>query len=128
MRIFNEVTETYQQTTMTRTLKFYKEETGLWFVDLPEWTGDKEELEMIAGADKMLDVYSQYSNSIPLTVSDLPLEEGDTLIHLNIPEGSYKVSTLHSKPYDFDIWLCSVTQFVFGEYPDRIYVKRVNTE
>ena len=34
-------------------LKFYKEE-GKWYIDIP-WDGDKSELEMVMGADVLLD-------------------------------------------------------------------------
>ncbi len=36
-------------------LRFYKEEDHRWYVDLHEWNGSKEELEMVMGADIMLD-------------------------------------------------------------------------
>jgi len=35
-----------------RTFRFYKDTDG-WFVDLPEWTGEKWELEMVSGADTL---------------------------------------------------------------------------
>lgn len=111
---------------MTRTLKFYKEELGRWYVDLPEWEGDKGELEMVAGADTMLDIYAQQGETVTLIVSDSPLEYGDSLIYSGNDDGVYNVSTLHGQPYDFNIWLCPVTQFVFGDYPSRIYVKKTN--
>ena len=38
-----------------RTFRFYKDEIG-WFVDLPEWTGEKWELQMVAGADLFLEM------------------------------------------------------------------------
>lgn len=41
---------------MFRKLTFVKEDDHRWFVVLPEWGGDKDELEMILGADTMLDV------------------------------------------------------------------------
>ena len=42
-----------------RNYKFYKEETGRWYVDLPEWEGEKAELEMVLGADTFLEILSQ---------------------------------------------------------------------
>jgi hypothetical protein len=32
---------------MRRMFKFYKESTGRWYVDLPEWEGEKAEIEMV---------------------------------------------------------------------------------
>ena len=34
---------------------FERWEDGRWFVILPEWDGDQDDLEMVEGADKMLD-------------------------------------------------------------------------
>ena len=37
-------------------LTFEKWEDGRWFVVLPDYDGDQEDLEMIDGADKLLDI------------------------------------------------------------------------
>ena len=37
------------------TLKFNKEENDRWYIDLPEWGGSHSNLEMVAGADDLLD-------------------------------------------------------------------------
>lgn len=37
-------------------LTFEKWEDGRWFVVLPDYDGDQEDLEMVDGADKFLDV------------------------------------------------------------------------
>ena len=42
-----------------RTFRFNKEEDNRWFVDLPEWEGEKDELEMVLGADMLLDIISK---------------------------------------------------------------------
>ena len=39
---------------MEQNLKFNKE-ADRWYIDLPDWTGTKGELEMVAGADTLLD-------------------------------------------------------------------------
>lgn len=36
-------------------LMFEKWENGKWYIVLPEYDGDQEDLEMIDGADKLLD-------------------------------------------------------------------------
>jgi hypothetical protein len=40
-----------------KTFKFEKEKDNRWYIILPEWTGEKEELEMVCGADSMLDIF-----------------------------------------------------------------------
>ena len=51
-------------------LRLYKEEDNRWYVDLPDWTGSKSDLEMVAGADAMLDYFAEGENSIWLYISD----------------------------------------------------------
>ena len=37
-------------------LKFNKESNGKWYIDLPKWKGKKSALQMVCGADKLLDL------------------------------------------------------------------------
>jgi len=113
-----------------RTFRFYKEKSGRWYVDIPDFPGDKAELEMVCGADTMLDIYAQGLNNIKLTFSVAPPKcpyDVLTLIGPNLIAESefgsdYKVSTIRGVDYDFQIWLCSVTTYVFGGYPEKIYI------
>ena len=106
-----------------KTLKFNKEETG-WYIDLPEWTGSKADLAMVAGADKLLDRVSYGDNSVELTVSRAPI---DNYYKLKLTDeaneaggGVYKV--YGPKTFPDQIWLCDVTKFVFGGYmPPELY-------
>src|SRR5690606_37939001 len=106
---------------------FYKTEENRWYANIPEWEGSVDELEMVAGADIMLDIYSQFENRITLTMSDLPLKRGDLLKRVYDPTvqsgSNYKVTTMFQQPYDYEIWLCDVTKFVFGRFPENIYIR-----
>ena len=54
---------------MEQNLKFNKE-ADRWYIDLPDWTGTKGELEMVAGADTLLDELDlDKDNVVNLTVS-----------------------------------------------------------
>ena len=44
---------------MIRTFKFYKEEDNRWFLDLPEWEEEKDELGMVLGAYILLEILSR---------------------------------------------------------------------
>lgn len=110
-------------------LKFYKEKTNRWYVDLPEFEGLKEELEMVGGADTMLDIISEGDNLVYL---DLKLNKikGYGLLRFvsstSIEEGSvYFLKNYSNIEYNLNIWLCSVTLFVFGCYPEKIYFKKI---
>lgn len=95
-----------------------------WFVVLPEWDGDKDDLEMVLGADTMLDILSQGDNKISITIATEPSE--DYIFKLtkkdkNCNEGGAWYDA-HSDLFDFEVWLCHVNKFVFGDHPEFIYI------
>ena len=109
-------------------LTFYKEETNRWYVYLPEWEGSKADLEMVCGADTMLDELSNNGNEIKLDIYedetwlfedqiDLVLTKTNELDNLLGGGAMYK-----SNKADYNIWLCDVTKFVFKKFPRRLYI------
>lgn len=107
-----------------KVFNFYKEPSGKWYVDLPTWLGDKEELEMVMGADTMLDIMSEGENIKRLLIC----KHDDTYANYFLKklreehEGCYyEVSGMNITP--FEIWLCSVTKFALGGYPENIYIR-----
>ena len=101
-------------------LKFYREEDK-WYVNLPEYPGNKEDLEMVAGADEMLDNLSNYTDNIDLEVDINPLT--GTYIVLNKQEEDDFGATYTTAQFDFPIWLCAVTVWIFKHFPNKIYLK-----
>lgn len=105
-----------------KTLKFNKE-GNLWYIDLPEWTGPKSALLMVAGADKLLDRLAIEEKTISLLVSEAEPEE----------KGFEKISKMVETPIVggavyltsyWPIWLCEVTRAVYdGRLPDLLYYK-----
>lgn len=55
-------------------ISFERFENGRWYVVFPEYEGDQEDLEMVEGADKMLDALS--SDGLYSTLN-VELEEPD---------------------------------------------------
>jgi hypothetical protein len=111
-----------------RTFRFYKEVGIRWYVDLPEWEGSKDDLEMIAGADLFLEILAQGEGEVhvTMTVDDFPgssrlvLTELGRLEGWEMGEGAwYKVEEYFG--LDLSLWLCDVTTFVFGDFPKTIY-------
>lgn len=102
---------------MERTdFRFYKEDNR-WYVDLPEWPGSKEDLEMIEGADYLLGILAGEDNDeVLVKFTDEPFEGCHRLTHLG--NGYYNNNAWHGPSM---IWLCYVTEFVFGNYPEFIY-------
>lgn len=108
-------------------LKFYKTETNRWYVDLPSWEGSQAELEMVCGADYMLEIIAQGEDEVYLNMSLEPFNNCETLEKIedtpSIGGATYLMKTY--KGYDFylTIWLCEVTRFALGDIPQFIYFK-----
>lgn len=116
-----------------RSFRFYKESSGRWYVDLPEWEGSKDELEMVAGADMFLEILSQGEEEVNVILSVTDFDGSDKLQLIKpgrmegweIGEGSwYKLDSYIGISYDMEMWLCDVTKFVFGGFPETIYFKK----
>lgn len=114
-----------------RSYKFYKDEDG-WFVDLPEWEGEKWELQMVMGSDTFLDILSQGEDVVYVTMSTEYFEGADVLQFTQLGklegpelgEGAwYFLNEYRGMSYTLEMWLCHVTTFVFGDYPNKIYFR-----
>lgn len=111
---------------MKRDFRFYKTDSGDWYVDLPEWKGDPEDLQMTQGADEWLDLLSNDAE-VTLSISDVPFEAAEflTLIRLGEPNlgggGNYFLEQYQGDEVKLKVWLCEVVEFIFDEYPQRIY-------
>jgi hypothetical protein len=118
-----------------RTFKFYKTEVGRWYVDLPEWEGSVDELEMVAGADLFLDILSENEQTVNVVLSTVPFE-GDDVLELQrygdiesweMGTGAwYRLLEYKGIDYELTMWLCDVTKFVFDEFPKNIYFCKVS--
>lgn len=114
-----------------RSYRFYKDEFG-WFVDLPEWEGEVWDLQMVAGADTFLDLLSQGESETYVILSPEPFSDCEELLYQKIGrlegwelgEGAwYFLNSYKGIDYNISMWLCDVTKFVFGEFPNKIYFK-----
>lgn len=122
------------------TKRFYKEKSGLWYIDLPEFLnaglGNKNNLLMVAGADTFLDILSNNGKEVTIKFSSVPFRGQkdhlkktgmgmdkallDSIGHAPVDYGAYYKST----QADHILWLCPVAEYVFdGGYPDDIYIK-----
>lgn len=114
-----------------KTYRFYKDEQE-WFIDLPEWDGSIWELQMVAGADDFLNILAQGEDDVSLVLSKEQFNGADYLQYiepgrLEGPEMGtgawYFLGKYRKIDYKLRLWLCDVTRFVFGEFPDKIYFK-----
>lgn len=98
-----------------------------WYVDLPQYGGELAELEMVAGADELLQEIADQSDKTHQVTLEIVEDNRDSDIQLYLAShdsagGTYKVYS-NGKFKTKELWLCNVTKFVFGEHPDEIFVK-----
>ena len=128
-------------TSKTKTLGFIKD-NDIWYADLPQFLeqglGTRENLMMVDGADTFLDILSNHSKQVTLRIAPKEFKGYQTSMkkfkkglnkplldlvgHAPVDYGAYyQVHEMHNQPYDHQLWLCPVTEYVFGNYPDTIY-------
>jgi predicted RNase H-like HicB family nuclease len=110
---------------MSKNIRFYKESDNRWYADLPDFPGLKAELEMVCGADTMLEYFAEGENVVRMHF-ELNHYEGSDIITLKEQHDEGAGATYHLKTYrgidlNLDLWLCDVTKFVFGYFPKNIY-------
>jgi hypothetical protein len=114
------------RSTMKTIFTFIKEPDNRWFVDLPDWEGDKEQLEMVCGADIMLDILAQGQTLIQVKIDQANFPDSKFVLkYLRDGQeegGAYYNCEMYSQS-SFEIWLCDVTKFVFGHFPKKLYCK-----
>ena len=116
---------------MKGSFRFYQEyPSGRWYVDLPEWTGDKAELEMVMGADSFLTIMAEGDSEVRMILSDEEIEGADSLIlkgpglfeGVEIGSGAWYVLPKYmGVDFNHSMWLCDVTLFVFQDFPETIW-------
>lgn len=106
-----------------QTFKFEKDSDSRWYVVLPEWTGDRSELEMVCGADTLLDIISQGEDTAYISLSETDFEESEFTLTYFKDESEGGWYKMKSELLEFELWLCHVTKFVFGYLPKKLYCK-----
>ena len=117
-------------------ISFTKESNGRWYVDFPNWPLSHDNLEMVAGADDLLDLLNDGSNHVKLMVYTTKPTKYDVelkKVHSALTKGAfYTVETSllgWEKPNAIrrkQLWLCPVTLTVLGHYPQQIYFTKSN--
>lgn len=115
-------------------IQFNKEKDGCWYVDFPHWPFSHDNLAMVSGADKMLELLSGGDLFVKVSVIPAKRQElHDDYIELEQTESSLFGGSTYQVKYEpfkerFNrdtLWICPVTLFVLGQYPKFIYVKKV---
>lgn len=103
-----------------------------WYTDLPgflEQGGSMSDLQMVEGADTMLDMIAGNKDTVSLAISDRPFDMADKIILLEkcdplIGGGYYMMSHYRDAIVNQKMWLCHVTEFVFNDMPAEIFIRK----
>ena len=103
------------------TMRFYKE-AGMWYADVNGWPGPKAMLLMVDGADTFLDYLSNNGDEVTLDLS-LDPKQGYDVLNYRYPhpgnDGAYYSTQMGDDEHI--LWLCGVTEFVFGHMPEEVW-------
>ncbi len=103
-------------------MKFERDPDGGWYAVIPEWPHGREELEMVCGADTLLETLASGSQ-IELEFNLDDPTGMHTLLANGKGDGEYTVNSSDPAIDRLDIWLCPVTLFVLGHYPETIHFR-----
>lgn len=107
---------------MIKKLDFKKEE-GRWYAVVPEWEGPKDDLEMVSGADWLLEQLSHSKDNVTLVVGDEPIPGGMATYKVRDTPGPDGGADYFMPEFKHEFWLCKVLDFVMGYLPETIYFK-----
>jgi hypothetical protein len=105
-------------------MRFYKED-GMWYADVKGWPGPKNMLLMVDGADTFLDYLSNNGEEVTLDISLAPKKDYEVLNYSHphpAGDGAYYIANMRGR--DHKLWLCGVTEFVFGFMPEEVWYKK----
>lgn len=99
---------------------------GRWFAHFPDYPKLPDDLEMVMGADTMCEMIDVNNTGfITIHVSDEPFEDLITtreyvlnFIETTGDEGAY----YKLRNFNLDVWLCNVTKYALGYFPQNIYI------
>jgi len=106
------------------TMRFYKEDFW-WYADVKGWPGPKNMLLMVDGADTFLDYLSNNGEEVTLDISLAPKKDYQVLNYSHphpAGDGAYYIANMKGR--DHKLWLCGVTEFVFGFMPEEVWYRK----
>ena len=116
-------------------VSFTKESNGRWYVDFPNWPLSHDNLEMVAGADDLLDILNNGTNHVSLEVYTKKPKEYDVelmKVHSALTKGAFYTVETPLEGWENpnamrrkQLWLCPVTLTVLGHYPKQIFFNKI---
>lgn len=110
---------------------------GGWYVHLPDYEGNIDDLEMVSGADSLCyELDTDNDGVVSVIVSeDNDYIEGDfewdyrlefsfsSTNEIGEVDGAFYIVTNKHFETSYNIWLCNVTKHIFKKFPLFIYIK-----
>ena len=115
-------------------ISFTKEDDGYWYVDFPDWPFSHHNLMMVDGSDDLCEMFSYDGKHTEIEVYIDPkpaqLREFDgtyfnatRIRHSLLGGASYSPHFKGAKKLpNGTFWICPVTLFVLGEYPEFFWI------
>lgn len=106
---------------MIKELRFIKL-ANKWYIQLPDFPGETENLEMVFGADELCELLDENKDGIVDIIIWID-EEPDALNYMTLSfiysenEGAWYSCPLLGK----EVWFCEVLKHVCGKFPVTIY-------
>lgn len=104
----------------------------IWYIDMP-WPGDRYNLAMVGGSDKLLDFlcveddFNRVFVKVKVNSHHKELEgyfECERITSSLLAGADYRVHGLDG--FSRTIWICPVTLTVLGHYPRFIYIRKLS--
>jgi hypothetical protein len=110
---------------------FIKEEDG-WYIttpDQPDVMGNSTLSLLSDGVHRLLDFVARGRKMVTLTMDTNPFEGADVLELTELGSvteggGYYRLFSRFGKLISQALWLCDISLHVFGDIPERIYIRR----
>lgn len=114
------------------TYTFFKENGG-WHVSMPEVKKSGKQaasLDMVDGADTMLNLMSGGESKVTLALNTEPFENAEVIELVSscqpFLEGGYYLMREHDgKEINYEMWISDVTRLAFDDTPEKIYVRKL---
>lgn len=111
---------------MTHKINFYKEESGKWYLNFPEWRGEKEELETTPEMVFLLESLTQGGDSVYFQAGDEKFSGASSLILIKAeyganPKGLYLLPSYGGKDLNFKVLLGKGIKELFGKFPETLW-------
>ena len=103
-----------------------------WYCEVPNFPKELfEHTLMVGGASKFLDYYSRDENRIVATIKVANEMDDKHFCGSRLYKNSSTLTggAFYKDPsgnFNEEIWLCPVTLFLLGKYPERILIYRIN--